>query len=150
MNINFKKLLLLLIPSFLRKSKVLKAFLNAFAIPFQKINKKNDDCFREINYFLCITPQVCCLERLLNDKCDPLLRRISIIEPAIALPFYFTGNDDSGMYYFDDDEHFSNRGNYIYDFIVQVPADVPSSDTYISALLNKYKLPSKTFQIVRI
>jgi len=150
MNVNFRKLLFLLTPSFLRKSRLLKPLLNAFAIPFQKEKKENDNFFNEINYSLQITPQVCYLTRLLNDKCDPDMRRIYITEPEVISPFYFIANEDYGMYYFDDDEYFSNRNNYIYDFIVNVPEDVEASDIYISALLDKYKLISKIYQIIRI
>ena len=150
MNVDFRKLLSLLTRQLLREIAELKAFFNAFAMLFQRDKNINDNYFKEINYSLCITPQVCCLTKLLNDKCDAELRRIYITEPEAIPPFYFVSNNDNGMYYFDDGECFANKTNYIYDFIVNVPTDVTASDVYISALLNKYKLPSKTYQITRI
>jgi len=88
--------------------------------------------------------------RMLNNKCDPDMRRITITGSEIIFPFYFVTNEDYGMYYFDNDEYFANRNNYIYDFIVNVPEDVEASDIYISGLLDKYKLISKIHQIIRI
>ena len=78
------------------------------------------------------------------------MRRITITGSEIIFPFYFVTNEDYGMYYFDNDEYFANRNNYIYDFIVNVPEDVEASDIYISGLLDKYKLISKIHQIIRI
>jgi hypothetical protein len=91
------------------------------------------------------------LEKLLNDKFDPVLRRIYITLPEPPQPkFYFSQTGDPEMTYFSENTFFmfKNTG-YAYDFIVFLPLDIESEEmtNKVTALLNKYKLLSKTFLI---
>jgi len=151
MNVNFACLLLLLLPTFLRNG-ALVYFLNAVSEVLSYNKDTLDEYFNDINYHVRVTPQVFSLEKMLNDKCDPLLRRIYIkaVEPEPA--FYFTTNKNPELQYFCDGEYFMYSTNYAYDFAVYVPPSLKSEDmeNYIYALLDKYKLLNKSPKIIYI
>ena len=147
MNVNFKRLLLLLIPTFLRKEVI--SFLSAIATACQSSKTDIDIFFRDLNYHIRVTPQTFSLEKMLNDKCDPLLRRIRIAHPEPEPPFYFSENNDPEMMYFGDGEYFLGISEYSYDFAVYLPAEIESENmtNIVAALLNKYKIITKSFLI---
>ena len=149
MKINFNRLQLLLLPSFLRKG-VLKAFCKAVSVGLQTSKTDTDRFFSEQSYHVRITPQLFSLEKMLNDKCDSYLRRIYISIPQPLPPFYFTTNADPGMKYFGDGEYFTGNRIHTYDFVVYLPTEIKSNDmtNYVTALLNRYKIITKTFKII--
>jgi hypothetical protein len=151
MNINFKRLLILLIPTFLRK-EVLKCYLNAISIVFQHNKNELDIFFKELNYHIRVTPQVFSLQKMLNDKFDPILRRILIDVPEAKPTFYFYDNENVSMRYFSNSEFFYRKTGFDYDFYVFVPLELADIDTenMIIELLNRYKLISKTFKIIYV
>jgi len=81
---------------------------------------------------------------MLNDKLDPLLRRIRIAHPEPEEPFYFTENSEPEMKYFEE-EYFLGNSAYSYDFGVYIPLALQSADmdNIVYALLNKYKIITK-------
>jgi hypothetical protein len=150
MNVNFKRLLLLLTPTFLRKG-VIKSLLSAIAKAFQSVKKDIDSFYSDINYHVRVTPQLFSLEKMLNDKCDKLLRRIYIGTPHPGEPFYFT-NVRADMKYFgggDASQFFTGNSDYAYDFAVYLPHAIESEDmtNIVTALLNKYAIITKSFLI---
>lgn len=151
MNINFKRLLLLLLPTFLR-GKILSSFFNSCAVAFQENKDNISSFFSEMNYHVRITPQTFSLEKMLNDKCDTILRRIYIKLPPPESPFYFTTNHNPELKYFCDNEFFMHYTAYSYDFAVYIPVSLESDDMerYIRALLNKYKLLNKSPNLIFI
>ncbi|MDR0206050.1 MAG: hypothetical protein LBI45_02170 [Bacteroidales bacterium] len=148
MNINFERLLHLLLPTFLRKD-VIKSFLSAASVALQENKNNVDDYFTSINYHLRVTPQTFSLEKMLNDKCDKTLRRIYVGAPEPEPPFYFLENGKIEMQYFSNNNYFMGNSVYAYDFIVFVPLILKSENTtnFITAMLNKYKLITKSFNI---
>jgi hypothetical protein len=148
MNVDFKRLLLLLLPTFLRKGVLISLF-SAISKALQTSKKNVDDYFDELDYHIKVTPQVFSLEKMLNDKCDNTLRRIYIKAPDPEPPFYFSENGNPEMQYFSNGEYFMGKSVYTYDFIVFVPSVLESENmtNYISALLNKYKIITKSFKI---
>jgi hypothetical protein len=145
MNVNFKRLLFLLTPTFLRKA--LKSLLNAISVALQSIREDIKRFFTDINYHISVTPQTWSLEKMLNDKCDPTLRRIKIGSATANPVFYFFNSGNDNMMFFPN-FIYKNIG-YEYDFIVTVPIELESATmtNRITALLNKYKLLTKTFKI---
>jgi len=145
MKVNFKHLATLLLPTFLRKA--LASFVAAFSAAMQTVKKSIDNFFSDLNYHISVTPQVFSLEKMLNDKCDPDHREIRIIVPELELQFYFSVNSSATMQYFNDGNFFS--GKRFHDFTVLLPIRIKSADmtNYVTALLNKYKLLTKTFKI---
>ena len=150
MKIIFYRLLLLLLPSFLRKG-VLKAFCKAVSVALQNRKTDTDKFFSELNEHVRVTPQLFSLEKMLNDKCDTVLRRIHLTTPEPEPPFYFTVNTDTEMKYFNG-EYFMGQSVYTHDFTVYLPVEIKSKNmtSFVSALLNKYKIITKTFKIIYV
>ena len=153
MKINFKRLLHLLLPTFLRKGVII-SFFNAISEALQDCKTGIDVFFSDLNYHVRVTPQLFSLEKMLNDKCDKVLRRIYIGIPEPEVPFYFT-SVQSDMKYFhlgsygQPRQFFMGNSEYPYDFAVYLPVNIKSSDmtNIVTALLNKYKIITKTFLI---
>jgi len=145
MKVNFKRLTTLLLPTFLRKTLI--SFVAAFSKSIKTVKKSIDKFFSDLNYHISVTPQVFSLEKMLNDKCDPYYREIKITIPELEARFYFSVNTDVTMQYFNDGNFFSGRR--FHDFTVFLPIRIKSVDmtNYVTALLNKYKLLTKTFKI---
>lgn len=102
-----------------------------------------------------ITPQVCYLERLLNDRYDSELRRIKIDDGIFHLPIYIYQEDEiKPVYLFTEDE---NKPVYLYtdgeagevldDFVVLVPVDIIFDMNEMKSLLNIYKLAGTKYTI---
>jgi len=152
MNVVFNRLLILLLPTFLRKG-VLMSFLKAISVAFQDCKREIDTYFKDINYHARVTPQVFSLENMLNYFLDPQLERIYITTPEPGPSFYFYEGENSNEYmkYFngvkgEGDEFFmfDNMG-HTHGFTVFLPLSMKSDDmtNYVYALLDKYKLLTK-------
>lgn len=151
------KLVQLLLPPRLR-SATLKAFARAAVIPIEQIRtdllKKRED----VTYWLGITPQVCYLEKALNDTFDTEQRRIVIentsgndiqlIHRAAAEKPVFIGREDSGQSLI---IHTSgNYGGSVVDFNVNLN-DVSLTESeyqYLKYIVEANKLADKNFQIL--
>ena len=156
-DINFKKLIELLLPTFLRRS-VLRAFLNAMAAPILTlhnqfiVNRKNNI------YRLKMNGQVCYLRRLLNDAFPDANNAIRIEDGSAT-----------GIWRYAWDENYNPYINYLLieqsgtifwdkstilegvsGFTVVVPAAIynENNDAKIRSLLNEYKLLSKYYTII--
>lgn len=106
-------------------------------------------------YEMSITPQVCYLEKALNDYYHLTgVRRIYIAEPlAVAGEFFFRETDKKDFHFIDstffvDDTHYNG---YDTDFIVVIPViqgiPVVQKSNTIFALVEKYKMVSKLFSV---
>ena len=150
MNVNFRQLLMILLPISLRVSGWIKTILNAVATQFNNVKDSFDVVLLLINYDIRITPQICYLEKVLNDHFQTT-PRIEIIDGSIFLTMYFTESWQSEMEYFDDDNFMGDSFVGNDDFVIMVPSGLTQDDlNYITAVVNKYKLPSKTFIISTI
>ena len=147
MNVNFRQLLMILLPISLRVSGWIKTILNAVATQFNNVKDSFDVVLSLINYDIRITPQICYLEKVLNDHFQTT-PRIEIIDGSIFLTMYFTESWQSEMEYFDDNNFMGDSFVGNDDFVIMVPSGLTQDDhNYITAIVNKYKLPSKTFII---
>lgn len=150
MNVNFRQLLMILLPISLRVSGWIKTILNAVATQLNNVKDSFDVVLSLINYDIRITPQICYLEKVLNDHFQTT-PRIEIIDGSIFLTMYFTESWQSEMEYFDDDNFMGDSFVGNDDFVIMVPSGLTQDDlNYIIAVVNKYKLPSKTFIISTI
>ena len=150
MNVDFRQLLMILLPISLRVSGWIKTILNAVATQFNIVKSTIDNLIAAINYDIRITPQVCFIEKILNDHFQTT-PRIAIIDGSIFLSMFFTESWQSEMEYFDDDKFMGDSFVGNDDFVINVPAGLTQDDhNYITAVVNKYKLPSKTFIISTI
>jgi len=149
-NIDFNKLAVLMIPSFLRKP-ILTAYLQSLLVPLETLHaewlqKRSDDW-----YSLNHTGQVYSLRNVFNDKLDEGSRRIFISDGnAYPATYIYTPAENKpkflGRLVIYQNSEFLNTG---YDFIVHAPQDVIDTKiNELNALIIKYKLASKRYQII--
>lgn len=155
-NIVYSKLVQWLTPAMLRKPRML-AWIGICTSP---INFLYRDLlrFRSLTlYRLGITPQVCFLEKLLNDQYDFIGRGIHIVDAAQTDPTYiFQDAEEKPVYMYTDAENLpvfmytdGEAGDLKDDFIVIVPLSVTFNHNEMTSLINAYKLASKQFKIVQ-
>ena len=147
-NLNIDKLLMLLIPTFLRKKKLV-AWLRMLTMP---LNKLLDD-FKEHRerdlYNLSHNSQVCYLRKALNDEFDLQLRRIKIEDGRQNQRLYIYPRSANKPLYLGK-VFLYQRGAYIdggVDFIVVLPQGLEYDKYKLEALVNFYKLAGKRWTI---
>lgn len=129
---------------------IISTFLLALGVALNNLLKNLTNIFEQLRYDLTITPQVCYLEKILNDKYDPVQRRIYIEEAGDTVGYFFFRVDDpaDNKFYFNkawfvEDTRYSNAGAR---FAVVLPADIPATDQ-MRALIDRYKLISIKYLI---
>lgn len=155
-NIDFNRLALLLLPTFLRKPKLF-GFVNALVKPVADLHYMWLWGVRDINIKkLSYSGQRCYLRKALNDRADPVLRRIYIANvPPLDENFLYQPSENLDFYldtmYLDLD--YTEQGEQV-DFIVYIPNwDVMTYNLYINqiiAILEFYTLAGKTYKIISI
>lgn len=155
-NINYRKLVVLLLPTFLRRP-LMVAFLHAAVAPVTSLHRlfmlnRTNNLYR-----LRMNGQVCHLRKVLNDAF-----------PSVDGAIQIRDADRSGRWMFAHDQDTSDRaslniedaGTVFYDraaiieqaagFEVVVPVALksPNNDTKLRVLLNQYKLLSKKYTII--
>jgi hypothetical protein len=107
-------------------------------------------------YKLTITPQVVYLEKMLNDRYDSLLKRITIIDGVqYDQEYLFTRPEAKPIFIYRKSElkppkYFYLRGetsDESFDFVVNVPVAVSIDVNEMKSLLNTYKLAGKYYTI---
>lgn len=145
MNVNVRKLMLSLLPLSLRKSKVLNAFIVSVSSSLNTSKSSLDAYIEKTNLYAHVTPQVYSLENILNRVINPPFP-IRIVDGELVLPFYYRQNQNEMQYF--GNIHYADTYSSIYDFIVKVPASLTSNQIdVIKAIITKYKIPSKKFNI---
>lgn len=166
--IDYKRLVLLLLPTFLRQSRIF-AFMTALTFSVSSLY----DTFkanRERNLRrLKFNGQVCYLQKMLNDELDFVARRISISDKSSEGQWLIAMDEVEPYQLFVMPEQLNaegkmeaDRGNLIFDegllisdtaiFHLSVPwaeTDI-DMDNRLKSLLNEYKLLSKKYKIERI
>lgn len=151
--IDYKRLVLLLLPTFLRRPR-LCAYLYALTFGvselYGKFLKNRDTNLSRIKR----NGQVCYLRGMLNDELDPEERRIRIIDGDAEGSWVFTVDEEEAYQLFID-----NPGTMIYSesliiantafFYVPVPWPENQTDlnNCLRNFLNEYKLLSKKYII---
>lgn len=157
--ISYHKLIRFLLPTFLRDSPVI-TILGSVTTEFDNLHKLFKVTRENNLYDLSITPQVCYLEKALNDRFDKEQRRIYITD-GIVIPktYLFIKPENIKLYLFTKQENkpielytktdyeLNDYASSDYDFIVNVPSDVVFEEKEMGALLDRYKLASKSYSI---
>jgi hypothetical protein len=111
---------------------------------------------REANlYGLGITPQVCYLEKMLNDRFDFIQRRVYIGDPTRKDVWNLYVDDELkpvNLYVDDENEPITTYtdmegGEGTVDFVVYVPSGLSLNENEMRALLDIYKVAGKTYYI---
>jgi len=155
-NINYTRLVKQRIPVQISMPNLIALALSC-SVPFVYTHTLLMSFRNLILYKLTITPQVVYLEKMLNDRYDTSARRIYIADGKEYTPiFLFRKEELKRIFLFRKSESgFLQRylytrnetGQFTYDFIIHVPAIVSFDLNELKALVNIYKLASKTFKI---
>jgi len=147
--VNWNKLVILLLPTFLRKP-VLVGYLQALVSPIATIHynwlQKREADWYKINH----TGQVCYLQKVLNDALDVADRRIYIGEGnSFPRKYIYTRAENKpqflGKMFIYRNSEYTNTGA---DFIVFVPNEIIETKIHeLKYLIEYYKLASKRYQI---
>lgn len=154
-NVDWQKLALMLTPMHLRKPRF-TALLLACVSGVQYVYTKFIGFKFNVEYDLTITPQVCFLEKLLNDYFDYDLRRIFIRDPYTRPPLVLYKKSENielvlkkkseagqVVLYAGFDQHISTD-----DFLIVLPTGLTADFAAMAALVKKYCLPAKNFSII--
>lgn len=152
-NINFDKLAILLLPTFLRKP-TLVAYVQALLQPIDDLHyawlqKRNEVDFYKLQH----TGQVCRLRKVLNDQLDNTQRRIRIGNGnAFKRSHIFTDAENKpkflGTFFIRSKNEYENTG---VDFVVFVPQSIIDQEPFkLDYLIKFYKLAGKRYIIINI
>jgi len=169
MQIDYRKLAVLLLPTFLRRP-ILISILRAWMYPLQSLHDRHHDARTTRLYELAHTSQTCHIKDALNKEFgvgnyDP--------QSSYAAGFQIVDNNakgswvwvyDEGVEKFDDEAHLLfNHHTFVFDeptimeqttsFTVKVPQSIELDETNrarIRAIVNKYRLASRDFEIIRL
>jgi len=153
-DIDHGKLRQWMVPGRIRKSRIL-AFLQVLQSTVSFLYQDLLRFRKQKLYELKITPQVCYLERLLNDRFDFTQRRIRIVDSIDKPPYYIYQRAELKPKYI----HTRAEGKpaYIYtrgessllqdDFVVLVPTGLMFEEAEMRSLVKVYKLAGKRFKI---
>jgi len=147
-NLNAQNLVLQLLPTFLRTTR-LGSFLSLAASEIVDINNlmitDRNQSIKKVSH----NSQVCKLRKILNDTFD-YERRIKIVDGILKKPQYIYTDAEQKPKYLGEIVIYTNsetEGNGI-DFIVIIPGELQNYQTEIISLVNFYKLAGKRFKIV--
>ncbi|MDA6068632.1 hypothetical protein NJT12_03275 [Flavobacterium sp. AC] len=154
--IDFNRLSILLLPTFLRKQNLVK-YVQALVTPIGSLHYKWSNWRIENIFKIEYSGQVCYLRKSLNDKFDPLQRRIRIgdgnihevtyiyTEVELQNAFLHTENESQIIWIRSEAETASTG----LDFIVFVPQEVYDSDFFgLHAHIKFYKAGGKRYNIL--
>jgi hypothetical protein len=155
--INPAHLLLLVVPSFFRKTRIMALF-RALLTPLLAIYVWFSAFRNENIYNLAHNSQVCRLRKLLNDKFDNTLRRITIGDGQPFERLYIYLDSEPEITYLPlDDSDTSNQQVYLdidagagdYDFIIYLNGVSLTNNqiNQLTYLVNFFKLASKKWRL---
>jgi hypothetical protein len=150
-DIDYSKLVNWLIPTKLRNARQLN-FLQVLTYPVTTLYQQFLRYRTAKVYQLTITPQVCYLVKLLNDRYDFALRRITIVDPEDKSPLYVFKTEEAKPVYLGSSFIFTDgeAGAIKDDFIVKVPAAISFEDAEMLSLLKSYRLAAMKTKIQRV
>lgn len=145
-----------MLPIVLRKPTTI-GLLNAMITPVMVLQGLFNEFRRQTSYDLGINGQVCFLQKMLNDRFDVSLRRITIEDANTFQRLYlYTRNENKPIslhtraenkpVYLFKKEDFADTG---FDFYVNLNGVTLTEQELVlmRILLNQYKLTTKTYQI---
>lgn len=150
--VNYRRLVLLFLPTFLRKGLIV-SIANACVTSISRMYASWVS-FRDYNvYKIRHNGQVCYLRKVLNDKLDPSLRRIYIGDGyRYASKYFYTRGEKKPRYF--GGLFLRERSDYAYtgiDFNVFVSKTIVDSQYYeLVSTIETYKMAGKKYKIVAL
>jgi hypothetical protein len=151
-NIDFDRLAILLLLTFLRKQKLV-AFVQCCFKPIDDVHYNWQQKRLEDWYKLQHTGQVCRLRKVLNDQLDNTQRRIRIGNGnAFKRSHIFTDAENKpkflGTFFIRSKNEYENTG---VDFVVFVPQSIIDQEPFrLDYIIKFYKLAGKRYRIQAI
>jgi hypothetical protein len=156
--IDFYYLIKITLPPFLRGINTI-SLLNAIIKPLSDIQNNFYQFYEDKKYELTFNGQVIYLEHILNDKFDPILRRIYIgdAEQTPNVYVFNDSEDNEAIYLFNNSD--TSEDIYLFnaseetpglDFIVFIPIGFTYNDNLMKYYINKFKTAGKRYQIQEI
>lgn len=149
--INFNKLVVQLMPTFLRQPRMI-AFISLFSAELTDLHnawlvkKSADETWLQHN------SQVCKLRKILNDEFDDIERRIKITDGQLYdRQYIYTLGEKKPKYlgkiFIRQNTDYADTG---IDFFVIVPVEIniEQNKYKLEALINRYRLASKRYKII--
>lgn len=149
--INFNRLVVQLMPTFLRQPRMI-AFISLFSAELTKlhnawlIKKSADETWLQHN------SQVCKLRKILNDEFDDIERRIKITDGQFYdRQYVYTLGEKKPKYlgkiFIRQNTDYADTG---IDFFVVVPVEIniEQNKYKLEAWVNRYRLASKRYKII--
>lgn len=160
MRIDYRKLVILLLPTFLRRP-VLMAWLRAMVYPLQQLHDRHQAARMQRLYELHHTSQICFIKDALNNEFGITDYAAGFEIEDINAPGNWVWIYDENVERFDDEQHMLfEEPTWIHDtssilpptsaFTVLVPKHIEideTNDARIRSVVNKYRLASRTFEI---
>jgi hypothetical protein len=152
--IDFIKLVQRVLPTKLRTAERL-AWLKCLTYPASYLYQQFLYFKTAKDYQLLITPQVCYLKLLLNNRYDNTLRRIVIVDgndkPPVYLyqeaelkpVFLYQESEAQPVFFYTEGE----MGTLTDDFVVEVPSSIVFEEAEMRSLLKSFKLAGTKFSI---
>ncbi|MFN8238647.1 MAG: hypothetical protein U0T77_10805 [Chitinophagales bacterium] len=157
-NVNWNRFAIWQTPIDLRKIKLIR-YLLVLLEPVKSAHNEFKQFRLQQLYEAEINGQTIKLERVLNDTFDPVERRIYITDGEYYNPpvyyeeykndpviYYEEGNGDNPIFW--SDTAIDNRVSF--NFYVNVPSSVFFQKTRVKALVSKYKIAGRTFEVILI
>jgi hypothetical protein len=149
--IDFDKLILLLLPTFLRNS-IMFSYIKVLISPIANLHYRWGQMRTENVIMLAYNSQKCYLRKALNDKFDNDLRRITISDTAqLDQDYLFTRGEYLDVYL--GVMHLELDFNYVagqVDFLINVPGEIlDERENEITALVNFYALAGKSYKLIK-
>jgi hypothetical protein len=154
-NISYRKLVVLLLPTFLRRP-LLVAFLHACVAPIVTLHRLFMVNRTNNLYRLRMNAQVCYLRKALNDAFPSVNGAIQIRDADRGGKWMFAYDQDvdhTALIIEDSGTMFYGRAAIIeqaagFEVVVPPLLKTPNNDTKLRVLLNQYKLLSKKYTII--
>lgn len=153
-NIDFKKLTLWYLPSWIRTNGVV-LMVYAAILPVIRLSTMLQSYFAAKVYRLNHNSQICYLEAVLRDVFDADLRRIYISDFDGKNRIYFWPELDRRDVNFEENQYFwseTDYGDSGVDFSIHVPQDAAvgqAQEAYLRSLADEYKLAGKQYNVIR-
>ena len=146
---DIKILFELLLSTFMRTDSVC-ALMDSIALSLSTIKNKLVAYRNKVNYDIAITPQVCYLEKALNDRCDNTLRRIRVDDSTFRDITYIKVDTEQRDEYLGQFAIYNTieSGYFLFDFYVVLPSGIILPADELRVFVTKLKLASKTFEII--
>jgi hypothetical protein len=149
--IDYDRLILLLLPTFLRKA-VLFGFVKALASPISTLHQEWEELRNENIKRLSYNSQKCYLRKALNDKFDNISRGITLTATEqLDQDYLFTRGEFLDVYL--GTMYLEVDFNYVVgtvDFLVKVPEIILSErENEITAMVDFYALAGKSYKLIK-